>query len=119
MKRRDFITLFGGAATWPIAARAQQPDRMRRIGVLMGYAESDREGQANVAAFQGGLQKLGWTEGRNIRIDCLCSMPPLCRRSRRRGAYRDACSIARSEARTIGRVFDTPPRAPQRLVWGA
>src|SRR5260221_8992035 len=67
--RRKFITLLGGAAAWPLAARAQQPDRMRRIGVLMGYAESDREGQANVAAFQGGLQKLGWTEGRNIRID--------------------------------------------------
>src|SRR5260221_9601543 len=69
MRRGEFITLLGGAAAWPLAARAQQPDRMRRIGVLMGYAESDREGQANVAAFQGGLQKLGWTEGRNIRID--------------------------------------------------
>jgi len=70
MKRRQFITLLGGAAaTWPLAARAQQGDRMRRIGVLMGYAESDREGQANFSAFQGGLQKLGWTEGRNIRID--------------------------------------------------
>src|SRR5262245_62478432 len=70
MKRRDFFTLVGGAAaTWPLAARAQQGERMRRIGVLMGYAESDREGQANFSAFQGGLQKLGWTEGRNIRID--------------------------------------------------
>ena len=69
MRRRDFIKTIGGAAAWPLAARAQQAERMRRIGVLMGYAESDREGQANVAAFQGGLQKLGWTEGRNIRID--------------------------------------------------
>ena len=70
MRRRDFVTLLGGAiAAWPLAARAQQSDRMRRIGVLMGYAESDREGRANFAAFQGGLQKLGWTEGRNIRID--------------------------------------------------
>ncbi|SEE01613.1 putative ABC transport system substrate-binding protein [Rhizobiales bacterium GAS188] len=68
MRRRDLITLLGGAVAWPLAARAQA-DRMRRIGVLMGYAESDREGQANIAAFQGGLQKLGWTEGRNIRID--------------------------------------------------
>jgi putative tryptophan/tyrosine transport system substrate-binding protein len=68
--RRDFITLLGGvAAAWPFPARAQQGERMRRIGVLMGYAESDREGQANFAAFQAGLQKLGWTEGRNIRID--------------------------------------------------
>src|SRR5262245_20159676 len=70
MRRREFITLLGGAAAvWPLAARAQRPERMRRVGVLMGYAESDREGQANFAAFQGGLQKLGWTEGRNIRID--------------------------------------------------
>jgi putative ABC transport system substrate-binding protein len=70
MRRRAFITLVGGAAvTWPLAPRAQQVDGMRRIAVLMGYAESDREGQANVAAFRDGLQKLGWTEGRNIRID--------------------------------------------------
>src|SRR5262249_50850994 len=67
--RRKFLATLAGAAAWPLAARAQQPDRMRRIGVLMGYAESDREGQANIVAFQGGLQKLGWTEGRNIRID--------------------------------------------------
>jgi putative ABC transport system substrate-binding protein len=70
MNRREFITLLGGAAAvWPVAARAQQPERMRRIGVLMGYAESDPEGQASFAAFRGGLQKLGWTEGRNILID--------------------------------------------------
>src|SRR5262245_23241082 len=70
MKRREFITLLGGAAVvWPLAAGAQQPDRMRRIGVLMVYAENDSEAQAWVAAFREGLQKLGWTEGRNIRID--------------------------------------------------
>ncbi|MGA8470953.1 MAG: ABC transporter substrate-binding protein [Pseudolabrys sp.] len=69
MRRREFLTLVGAAVAWPIAARAQQPDRMRRIGVLMGFAESDREGQAFVAAFREGLQKLGWAEGRNIRID--------------------------------------------------
>jgi putative ABC transport system substrate-binding protein len=72
MKRRAFITLLGGAAVaWPLAARAQQPERMRRIGVLMAYAQSDPEGQALVAAFREGLHKLGWTEGRNIRIDTL------------------------------------------------
>src|SRR4029077_5557391 len=70
MRRRDFVTLLGStAATWPLAARAQQPDRIRRIGVLMGYAESDSEGQAFVAAFREGLQKLGWVENRNMRID--------------------------------------------------
>jgi putative ABC transport system substrate-binding protein len=75
MKRREFITLLVGAAVaWPLAARAQ-PDRMRRIGVLMGYAESDSEAQANIAAFRDELQKLGWTEGRNIRIDTRWATP--------------------------------------------
>jgi putative ABC transport system substrate-binding protein len=70
MRRREFITLVGGAAVaWPLIARAQQPGPVRRIGVLVGYAESDSEGQALVAAFRDGLQKLGWTEGRNTRID--------------------------------------------------
>jgi len=70
LKRRQFITLLGGAAAaWPIAARAQQPERMRRIGVLMAYADSDQEGQAFEAAFRDGLRRLGWIEGRNTRID--------------------------------------------------
>ena len=69
MKRRGFITLLGCAAVWSLAARAQQRDQMRRIGVLMGYAESDSEGQALIAAFRDGLQKLGWAEKRNMQID--------------------------------------------------
>lgn len=70
MRRRDFITLLGGAAAaWPFGADAQQSDRMRLIGVLMGLAESDREAQSWVAAFREELRKLGWTEGRNIEID--------------------------------------------------
>ncbi len=70
MRRRNFITLLGASgAAWPLAALAQQPDRMRRIGVLTAYAESDPEGQSRVAAFRQGLQKLGWAEGRNVRID--------------------------------------------------
>ena len=69
MRRREFIMLIGGAAAWPFAARAQQSERVPRIGVLMPYIESDREGQGNVSAFREGLQKLGWVEGRNIRID--------------------------------------------------
>jgi putative tryptophan/tyrosine transport system substrate-binding protein len=69
MRRRDFIAVVGSAAAWPLIAVAQQSDRMRRIGVLMGFAESDPEGQALVAAFREGLEKLGWAEGRNVRID--------------------------------------------------
>ena len=69
MKRRDFITLLGGAAAWPLAARAQQPERMRRIGVLMNLTADDPEAPGRVAAFAQGLGELGWTIGRNVRID--------------------------------------------------
>ena len=70
MRRREFITLLGGAAaTWPVAARAQQRDRMRLIGVLMGYAESDPAVQSYLAAFRVALAKLGGTEGGNLRIE--------------------------------------------------
>jgi putative ABC transport system substrate-binding protein len=70
LSRRDFITLLGGAAAaWPLAARAQQPERMRRIGVLNAQAASDSDAQANETAFLQGMQQLGWTEGRNMRID--------------------------------------------------
>ena len=69
MKRRTFITLLGGAAAWPLAARAQQGERVRRIGVLMASAADDLENQARMAAFLQGLAQLGWTEGRNVRID--------------------------------------------------
>src|SRR2546428_7768341 len=76
MRRREFITLLGGAvAAWPHVARAQQADRMRRIGVLSGFAENDPEGHARVAAFREGLQKLGWTESRNVRIDIRWGTP--------------------------------------------
>ena len=69
MKRREFITLLGGAAAWPLAARAQQAERMRRIGVLMSFAASDPESQLRLAAFEKGLQDLGWVEGRNLRTE--------------------------------------------------
>jgi hypothetical protein len=71
MRRRAFIALLGAAAVaaWPPEPGAQQAGRMRRIGVLMAYGESDREGQVDVVAFREGLQKLGWAEGRNIGID--------------------------------------------------
>ena len=70
MKRREFITLLGSSAVaWPLAARAQQDGRVRRVGVLMTTATDDPEGQARLAAFLQGLQQLGWIDGRNARID--------------------------------------------------
>ena len=65
MRRRAFITLLGGAAAWPLAARAQQAERVRRIGVLMTSAADDPESLARVGAFLQGLQELGWTDGRS------------------------------------------------------
>jgi putative tryptophan/tyrosine transport system substrate-binding protein len=75
MQRREFIVLIGGAVAWPLAARAQQTDRVRRIGVLMGYPENDVEGQAVVAAFEERLQQIGWTPGRSVLIDARWAPP--------------------------------------------
>ena len=75
MRRREFIVLLGSVAVWPLTARAQQSERVRRIGVLMGYPENDLEGPAFYAAFREGLEKLGWTEDRNIRIDTRWAPP--------------------------------------------
>ena len=69
MKRREFIKLLGGSTLWPLAAHAQQPDRMRRIAVLMTVAEDNPDGKPRLEVFVQGLQELGWTDGRNIRID--------------------------------------------------
>jgi putative tryptophan/tyrosine transport system substrate-binding protein len=69
LKRRDFITLLGGTATWPLAARAQQGERMRRIGALLNVGPDDPMGQVRVAAFVQGLQAAGWSDGRNVQID--------------------------------------------------
>jgi len=69
VKRRQFITLLGGAATWPLAVHAQQGERMRRIGVLMNTAADDAEGQARLIALVQGLQQLGWTNSQNMRIE--------------------------------------------------
>jgi putative ABC transport system substrate-binding protein len=69
MKRREFIALIGGAAAWPLAARAQQPERMRRIGMLMSLTPDDPDGRARSDAFLQGLQRSGWIDGRNIQID--------------------------------------------------
>ena len=67
--RRRFLAALGGAAAWPLAARAQQPDQVPAIGMLIGYAEDDPETQARLAGFREGLGQLGWIEGRNVRID--------------------------------------------------
>ena len=69
MRRRQFVTLLGGAAVWPLAARAQQREKMRRIGVLMNLTADDVEGQGRLAAFLQGLQEAGWSVGRNVRVD--------------------------------------------------
>src|SRR5436190_11183692 len=84
MKRRDFITLLGGAAAWPLAARAQQGERVRRIGVLMGFA-NDVEAKARIEAFEKGLETEGWSPGQNLRIEYRYAEgdPRACRRSRK------------------------------------
>ena len=69
MKRREFMAGLGGAAAWPLAARAQQPERMRRIGALMPFAENDPEAKVWLSRFIQGLSELGWTDGRNLRMD--------------------------------------------------
>src|SRR2546430_11917294 len=75
MKRREFIALLGATVTWPLAARAQQPDQVRRIGVLMSVPENDPEAQAWLGTFSEGLQQLGWTPGGNIRLDYRWAAP--------------------------------------------
>ena len=69
MKRRKFISLLGGAAAWPLAARAQTPEVTKRIGVLSPYAESDKTFTEHLALFRSALEQFGWSEGRNLRID--------------------------------------------------
>src|SRR5438552_9244833 len=69
MRRRDFIALLGGAAAWPQVARAQQPEPMRRIGALWPYTAADPDSQSRITSLRQGLQDLGWTEGRNLRLD--------------------------------------------------
>ena len=99
LERREFITLVGGAAAWPLAARAQQGERMRRIGVLMNVAAADPDGQAQIAAFLQALQQLGWNEGRNVRIDtrwvrtmssAIANTPRNCSHSRLTSSWRAA-----------------------------
>src|ERR1700722_3018035 len=91
MKRRRFISLLGSAViAFPLGARAQQPDQLRRIGVLKATFEGDPAGESRLAAFRGELAKLGWTEGRNLRIDV------------RWGADADAAPLARHAGALVG-----------------
>jgi putative ABC transport system substrate-binding protein len=69
IRRREFIAGLGGAAAWPLAARAQRADRVRRIGVLIAFDENDPEGKPRISAFTQALADLGWSDGRNVRID--------------------------------------------------
>ena len=75
MRRREFIALLGGTAAWPLSARAQRPDQIRRVGVLMGLAEDDPDSKPRLGAFRQGLEKLGWSEGRNIHLDVRFALP--------------------------------------------
>jgi putative ABC transport system substrate-binding protein len=75
MRRREFITLIGSAAAWPLSARAQRPDQTHRVGVLIGLAEDDPDSKARLGAFREGLDKLGWSEGRNIHLDVRFVLP--------------------------------------------
>lgn len=103
MRRRDFITLVGGAAAVPLAARAQQRERVRRIGVLMSAAAEDPEGQARIAAFRQGFQTLGWTEGKTYK-------------STSAGPEAMATSIANSR-RNWSRSHRTSSWPPRARLW--
>ena len=75
MRRREFVTLIGGAAMWPLAANAQKSERVRRIGVLMSFAPNDPEAQSRAAAFEHRLRELGWVVGRNLTIEYRWAVP--------------------------------------------
>ena len=128
MKRREFITLLGGAVVaLPRVARAQQPERMRRIGVLTGTAADDPEAQARQAVFVQGLAQLGWTDGRNVRVDirwgagdaerirryaARAPSPPTCRScSRPNSSSSSTCKRPRrSESKSRRRCSRAPTR---------
>ena len=123
MKRRAFITLIGGGALWPLAARAQQADRMRRVGVIQTLAGDDPEERVRIAAFLRGLQELGWRDGRNVQIEYRWGVASDADRIRRSvaeliafapdvilapGRLRSA-TIASSRRRSAGVTFTTMP----------
>jgi putative tryptophan/tyrosine transport system substrate-binding protein len=87
MTRRDLIALLGStAATWPVGVRAQQKERVRRIGILMNVSASDPEAQSHMEAFRQGLQALGWIEGRNIHLETRWALPIQCSSANMQGS---------------------------------
>jgi hypothetical protein len=121
-RRREFIGLLGGVAAWPLAARAQQRERMRRVGVLMNLAADDAEGQARLAAFLQGLQEAGWAVGRNVHIDLRWGAGD-ADRFRTQASELVTFALFRSRAgkelqnvplRILRRTFSSPSPAPAR-----
>ena len=100
MRRRHFITLFGGALTWPLIANAQQPERTRRVGVLMHTAADDPDGQTRLAAFHQGLQEVGWVIGQVRRVRWLGIRRLHQWQARRSGAARKMLSLPRARKRS-------------------
>jgi putative ABC transport system substrate-binding protein len=118
MQRRTFVTLLGGAAAWPLAARAQQGERMRRIGALLPWAANDAQAQARNAGFLQGLQQLGWTVGRNVEIDYRWS-GPIANDIRRHAAELVALApdvILASGDSTVGPLLQATHKVP--IVFG-
>src|SRR5260370_17674916 len=118
MKRREFITLVGGATAWPRAARAQQPERIRRIGLLMPLPVDDPQSQRRATAFLQGLQKLGWTDGRNVRIDSRWGAFD-ADRSRKYAAEMAALPpdvILAAGASVMGPLQEVPPSIPNAFL---
>jgi len=106
LRRREFMSLLGGAATWPLVARAQQGGQMRRVGILMGAASDDPDAQANIAALHQGLQEAGWVIGSNLRVDVRCGR---CRTLARAGGRAGRARAGRD--RGGGRADHTGPAA--------
>jgi len=109
LRRREFVTLLGGAAcAWPLAARAQQGERMRRIGVLLSGAEDNPDVQVWLAAFLQRLLELGWSEGRNLRIDYRLGAPSALANTRRNWSRSRPTSSLPVEPRRWGRCYRRP-----------